>query len=61
MITRYRAMDVKKCEFCMSITLIHHNEGVTCLECSRVSSNVFHIEHKNRVPQQIPEQVTPSL
>ena len=47
----------EKCEFCMSITLIHHNEGVTCLECSRVSSNVFHIEHKNRVPQQIREQI----
>jgi hypothetical protein len=49
--------ECEKCEFCMSITLIHHNEGVTCLECSRVGSNVFHIEQRNTVSQRIPEQI----
>ena len=29
--------DIEKCDFCGSVMLIHHNEGVTCYECSRVS------------------------
>ena len=31
--------DIEKCDFCGSVMLIHHNEGVTCCECSRVSSS----------------------
>ena len=31
--------DSEKCDFCGSVMLIHHNEGVTCSECSRVSSS----------------------
>ena len=33
--------DSEKCDFCGSVILIHHSEGVTCSECSRVSSCVL--------------------
>ena len=47
----------EKCVFCMSVMLVYHSEGVTCLECSRVGSGVFHVEQRNTVPRQVPEQI----
>ena len=33
--------DSEKCDFCGSVVLIYHSEGVTCSECSRVSSCIL--------------------
>ena len=34
--------DSEKCEFCGSVMLIFHSEGVTCSECSRVATCMTH-------------------
>lgn len=34
--------DSEKCDFCGSVTLIYHSEGITCSECSRVSTCMTH-------------------
>ena len=44
-------------EFCMSVMLVWHSEGVTCLLCSRVSSNVYHTNHSTIPCDNTPEQI----
>ena len=47
----------EKCEFCMSVMLVWHSEGVTCLHCSRVSLNVYHTNHSTIPCDYTPEQI----
>ena len=47
----------ENCEFCMSVMLVWHSEGVTCLHCSRVSSNVYHTNHSTIPCDNTPEQI----
>jgi hypothetical protein len=46
----------ENCEFCMSVMLVWHSEGVTCLHCSGVSSNVYHTDHSAIPSDNTPEK-----